>query len=843
MIPTTNIPVQKSRSQSFGCLQLILFAITWMWVSILTLGRLVSQLFASATINIIPDAAWVVLPLIQGLALTLPLLLMAYFWRKTPWQSILRTWLAASIYVLLLAPVSLIDPTAMQAHALLTIMLSLVYLALLYTFTMRFTPPGEGLYHSSPGDLNEPASSPGSTGAHPGYRSLIWGLVLAGIPLLALPWLAWGALGSALDTILMVLAGLALGWVIAVTVDRLLIPGLRTAGYGSVGSFLLGGFAAGTAILIFASGLGFALGGIQLLLAVCLPPLGWLAHGFWELYGTRNMPTGAQAGKLAPIFSSAKLPAAVLIGLAAAFPLALIDPDELALIVSLASGEILVWAFAAAGISAAIALLLSVLFLAFFIISRRHSDRVIGSNRWILAGTAALIWSAAVYFYLVVGQPGFHGEELFIVLKNQADLSASAQFQDPFEQRQYVYETLVAHANTTQVDLRRQLELFHIEYTPYYLVNGIRLSAGGPLVSMFLSTWDEVDQVLTIPSLRPLPQALPVKAGNHPQPVQPDWNLTMIHADQAWEDFDVRGDGIIIGQSDSGVQWDHPELLDSYRGSDGHHDYTWFDPWYGTRQPTDAGGHGTHTLGIVLGNHTGVAPDAQWIACANLARNLGNPGFYLDCMQFMLAPFPIGGDPFTDGDPARGANVLNNSWGCPEYEGCSPDVLQPAADALTAAGIFVVASAGNDGPFCSSLNMPIAIYDSVISVAAADSTENWAYFSSVGRADDGSQPVKPDIMAPGVMVVSSLPGNSYGQESGTSMAGPHVAGVVALMWSANPRLIGDIDLTSQILQATAQQPYTGTLPNCQGAADLPSTAIGYGMVDAYAAVEAALQDP
>ena len=96
-----------------------------------------------------------------------------------------------------------------------------------------------------------------------------------------------------------------------------------------------------------------------------------------------------------------------------------------------------------------------------------------------------------------------------------------------------------------------------------------------------------------------------------------------------------------------------PELANSYRGRNGDHNFNWYDPWYGAQQPQDINGHGTHTLGSVLGNSTGVAPDAQWIACANLARNLGNPAYYLDCMQFMLAPFPLGGSPFSDGDPAR----------------------------------------------------------------------------------------------------------------------------------------------------------------------------------------------
>ena len=117
-----------------------------------------------------------------------------------------------------------------------------------------------------------------------------------------------------------------------------------------------------------------------------------------------------------------------------------------------------------------------------------------------------------------------------------------------------------------------------------------------------------------------------------------------------------------------------------------------------------------------------------------------------------------------------------------------------------------------------------------------------ATFSSRGPVpNDGSGRIKPDIAAPGVDVVSSLPGGTYGPLDGTSMAGPHVAGVVALMWSANPALIGDIDRTEQILKQTAQ-PYAGTISpsECFAGGSRPNDAYGYGIVDAYAAVKMAL---
>jgi subtilisin family serine protease len=211
-------------------------------------------------------------------------------------------------------------------------------------------------------------------------------------------------------------------------------------------------------------------------------------------------------------------------------------------------------------------------------------------------------------------------------------------------------------------------------------------------------------------------------------------------------------------------------------------------------------------------------------------------------MQFMLAPFPHGGNPFKDGDPSRAVHVMNNSWGCPTLEGCDPNALLEAANNLRDAGIFVVASTGNDGPNCSTIADPLSLYDSVFSVGAIDQNGDMADFSSRGpvRAD-GSGRVKPDIVAPGVNILSSTPEGTYASFSGTSMAGPHIVGVVALIWSAQPNLIGDISGTEKLIEETAQQ-YKGSLsPGCFSGG-IPSNAYGYGIVDVYAAVKQALMN-
>ena len=459
--------------------------------------------------------------------------------------------------------------------------------------------------------------------------------------------------------------------------------------------------------------------------------------------------------------------------------------------------------------------------------------------RTLSAVGALAAWAVVILLFFAYGHHGFYGDRLFVIMKDQADLSSVRQIQDIDQRRTTAYQMLTQHANETQAGLRHTFDTFGIKYTPYYLVNGMEVR-GGTLVRLYLMTRPEVDRVLPSPRLRPGTPGQSI-APTDPAPSGVQWNVTMIGADKVWNEFNARGAGIVIGQSDSGVDVTHPEVHDQYRGLTEGDNYNWLDPWNSKPSPYDANGHGTHTLGTILGkNGIGIAPEATWFACANLNRNLGDPALYLDCMQFMLAPYPQGGDPFKDGDPKRAADVLNNSWGCPELEGCDPNALLAGANHLRDAGIFVAVSAGNDGPSCSTINAPLSLYDSIFSVGAIDQSGNIADFSSRGPVTaDGSGRIKPDIVAPGVDVLSSVPGGGYARESGTSMAGPHVAGAVALLWSADPSLVGDIDRTKQLLIQSAQ-PYRGaTGPGCFGGGT-PNDAYGYGVLDVYQAVKQAL---
>lgn len=777
----------------FACLvSWIIFTVT----ATQTLAWLSDQVLQASVYNW-PSIIWLVVSLVQGILILIPSFFLAWLWPNQRYRSIFRIWVASVVITIVYAPIRLVNLPAVLTANFLQILISLFLIVITVGYLLISRQPLPSFRFS---------------------RSSVLGLSLVG--LVVYSWLAWGALGSFLDTTFNLLAGLLFGLFIGLFLAYFLYQPLRDSSHDTAANIVLGGLAGGAVLLMLSTTFGF--GGLQLVLMLMIPALGWLAAMLFEWFD--------------PEFSARQkwLPATILVGIAVAVPMMMVDPDELSLELAFNSRDQLSWSFYAALVSMFTALGLA-------LISALIHNRVLvrGSERT-LAITTSLVWIGAILVYYFAGQPGLYGDQLLVVLEDQADLSAYSEIKDFDDRRQFVYDVLREHANVDQDQLRRDLDRLGIDYTPYYLVNALAVD-GGPLVRLWLETRPEVNRVLDNPVLRPLP-ALPDKStGSADAPAGIPWNLTLIGADRVWEAFGVTGDGIVVGQSDSGVQGDHPELVDSYRGQDGGNDFNWFDPWNHTAEPTDISGHGTHTLGLIVGNNTGVAPDAEWFGCTNLARNLANPALYLDCMQFMLAPFPMDGDPFVDGEPTLSAHIINNSWGCPEQEGCDTGALVDAVRAMRSAGIFVVASAGNDGPACETVKHPLALYEEVFSVGAIDQGGNLASFSSRGPVTaDGSSRTKPDIVAPGVDVLSSFPNSSYEYLPGTSMAGPHVAGAVALIWSANPSLIGDIERTEEILRLTAR-PYDGSLPSCVNSPDVPNNGVGYGIVDAYAAVEMALE--
>jgi subtilisin family serine protease len=287
----------------------------------------------------------------------------------------------------------------------------------------------------------------------------------------------------------------------------------------------------------------------------------------------------------------------------------------------------------------------------------------------------------------------------------------------------------------------------------------------------------------------------------------------------------------VVGVIGGGADWHHPALRDQYRGANGDSDYAWLDAWRGVPEPEDVNALGTHTVGIIVGKDgIGVAPGAEWIACRSLARDMGNSLLYLTCMQFTFAPYPSSGDAFTAGDPARGADLVEAAWDCPVWEGCDASTLSIGVTHLTDAGQMFITGTGNNGPACGTIDPP-GLAEAAFTVGSLDQQMRIADFSSRGPITaDGSGRIKPDVMAPGSRIISAMPDGRYAQLGGSSMASSFVSGMVALLWSADPTLIGDIDRTKAILTESAR-PVSGS-----DACGDPRNSSGYGRIDAYAAL-------
>jgi serine protease AprX len=493
--------------------------------------------------------------------------------------------------------------------------------------------------------------------------------------------------------------------------------------------------------------------------------------------------------------------------------------------------------------------------------------------------------------------------EFLIYMKQQADLGGATFLKTKEEKGRYTYERLTATAQATQPNVKRTLGQFGAEYKAFWISNTIA-AKGDLTVVQAVAVLPEVAAIYPIGkgALKLPPQTDVVSSTNasggasSPNLVAVDPNpepgLTITNADDAWA-LGYEGQGVVVAGADTGVRWTHTALKNQYRGWNGataSHDYNWHDAIHlpnwpaeplnpcnpggvaGAGQPnpepcdddaTLGGGHGSHTVGSMVGddgaaNRIGMAPQAKWMACRNMSNGVGAMTTYLECMEFFIAPTKVDG---TAPDTSKAPHVINNSWGC--VEGCPPEPnpLRDSLKASRAAGIVYVASAGNDGdpshgvgphvPACNTVYHPLARYPEAFTVGSTTHTTDTASrFSSRGpAAADPENPnsplyIKPNISAPGSNIRSALRGSdtAYGPLSGTSMAGPHVAGLVALVISANPDLAGNVDRIEEIIEQTAAK--KTTTEGCGGdtSTQVPNNTYGWGRIDALAAVQLALED-
>ncbi|MEV4759098.1 S8 family serine peptidase [Micromonospora sp. NPDC049559] len=465
---------------------------------------------------------------------------------------------------------------------------------------------------------------------------------------------------------------------------------------------------------------------------------------------------------------------------------------------------------------------------------------VLGATALPGIAVAAPSASATVDSQVLKDLSGKGSTSFMVFLKDRAKFDGAAKLRDADAKAAEVHRQLTGTAERSQAGLRADLDAKKVDYTSYWIANALQVKGDKALVDAIAARPEvaRIEPVKVYPLITPTPSRTTVQAA----PNGVEWGLTNIEAPRVWSEYGDRGEGIVVANIDTGVQYDHPAVVGKYRGNLGNgsfdHNYNWFDPAgvCGSAAPCDNAGHGTHTMGTMVGddgagNQIGVAPGAKWIAAKGCESSNCSESSLLASGQWVLAPTDLNGqNPRPDLRP----DIVNNSWG----GGRGDTWYEQTVSAWRAAGIFPAFASGNTlgGAPCGSASSP---GDNVPSyaVGAYDVNNNIADFSNKGPTVDGR--TKPNIAAPGVSVRSSVPGNAYDEYDGTSMATPHLAGTVALVWSAAPSLRGDVTTTETLLGDTATD--VDAL-DCGGTVD-NNNIFGEGRLNAYRAVTGAPRGP
>jgi serine protease AprX len=447
--------------------------------------------------------------------------------------------------------------------------------------------------------------------------------------------------------------------------------------------------------------------------------------------------------------------------------------------------------------------------------------------------------------------------EFIAVLKQQADVSAADNLETKEEKGLFVYNSLKAAAEHSQGELISLLTKSNATYQSFWVVNCVSINADA-------ATLQAVAELASVESIIEnakcvAPKLVTTAAKEQLDPQAVTWGITKTKTNLVWTQLNVKGKGAVVAGEDTGYDWKHPALKSQYRGWNGstaNHNYNWHDAVHATGstcgkdspEPCDDNEHGTHTMGTMVGGNDGagmdigMAPEAKWMGCRNMNANNGTVTTYVECFQFFLAPTDLTNK---NPDPAKAPHVINNSWVCPTDEGCNTNTfptIEKAVINLRSAGVVIVGSAGNDyvKVGCSSVREPVAMFAGTFTVGSTTSSDACSSFSNHGPVTNyGASRISPDISAPGSGIYSSIPGGKYKQLDGTSMAGPHVAGLVALIISANPGLAGKVAMIEDIIQSTAVKLYSSACGSSSTA--LPNNTFGYGRIDALAAVTKAIK--
>ncbi len=452
--------------------------------------------------------------------------------------------------------------------------------------------------------------------------------------------------------------------------------------------------------------------------------------------------------------------------------------------------------------------------------------------------------------------------DFWIQLRQTANLAAMPQSITPAMQSTYVYNSMTTIASTSQSRVIAYLKGHGLKYESHWIVNSVLVFGASQADLSTLSTYPEVLEIkgrffasLEKDENELTPAIQPSSVSSGMVTSQTNWGLDFTLAPQVWTTYNDKGSGIVVANIDTGVQWNHPALINQYRGTiTGSSNYNWYVPTESSKSycggaaataPCDWNSHGTHTMGTMvgddgipgdLGHHIGMAPQAEWVAC--MGCDSTTPGSecpdnsLTTCAEWVIAPTDLNGE---NPDPSKAPNIVNNSW---SGSSSGDTWFQTFIQTWVAAGIFPAFSIGNSGPDCSTTRSP-GDYPESLGSGAIDSTGLIAYYSGIGPGGFGV--LKPDLVAPGSNIISSINNGGYGTKSGTSMASPHTAGAVALLWSAVPALKGKVADTISLLHMTAN-PNTPDSGSCGGPTpdSSPNYTYGYGYLDAMALVTSGL---
>ena len=375
----------------------------------------------------------------------------------------------------------------------------------------------------------------------------------------------------------------------------------------------------------------------------------------------------------------------------------------------------------------------------------------------------------------------------------------------PIDERRKIAIRLLKdfHAHA-QKNLIRRLEALRannpdkISFKPLWLLDAVIIETDRNIVNILSAEFPEYDFIVEHEQFAELTNARhSVIAMDTFPPESLVWGIDTLHIRQTWEIYGTYGDGVLVAILDSGLEPWHSDIIGGvfenvdegflYNSIDDDGDSLVDDIWgYNfidtTSHPYDDRGHGTHVSGTACGrNGIGVAPRARILPLKVLnSHGSGRPSIVWLATQFALE---------------IGADIANYSIGWHDTTTAMKTAWRTAMTNAITAGLVIVAGAGNEGGMYgapNNLRLPGAVPE-VITVGAIDTAKNIASFSSVGPVEWSDHPyppglIKPDVVAPGVGILSSIITGGRGLNSGTSMATPHVVGICALLKQLNPEL-------------------------------------------------------